>query len=130
MIALLRWTFIVPLLAKLHSETATLETKTMIETLFSIQHNFLGVALGEHIGQFTLVVWTVLMLRDRTDTGIIPSIVGWSSVVVLALGLLEHLTVVFPLQIGILVHGSLVGFMLWSLWIMAFGYSLFRKPRL
>lgn len=124
-IALLRWTFLVPFLAKYDALATTVESKETIEMIFTLQNNFLGVGLGEHVGQLSLVAWTLLMIKDQAF-GKMTQILGLTSAVVLLLGLSEHLAVVFPFSAGMFAHGALVGFILWSFWLIAIGIHLIR----
>lgn len=126
MIALLRWTFIVPLLSRLYVEAPSDSARSAIEAIFAVQHQFLGVGLGEHIGQLTLSIWTVLMVRDHAGISRGIDILGLSAALVLCLGLIEHLAEVFTFSAGIFAEGALVGFLLWSVWLILVGVGLIR----
>src|SRR4051794_22365273 len=54
MTGLLRWVFVVPVLAEQYAEAATEQARSSIATIFMVQHQALGVVLGEHLGQFFL----------------------------------------------------------------------------
>ncbi|MBY0451831.1 MAG: DUF4386 family protein, partial [Bdellovibrionaceae bacterium] len=50
MLGLLRWTFLVPFLADAYKKASGVDSKLLIETIFTAQHNFLGLGMGEHLG--------------------------------------------------------------------------------
>ena len=125
-VALLRWTFLVPFLARDYAGATETATRQSIETLFTIQHNFLGVGLGEHVGQLTMAIWTVLIIR-HTQKNIGLQILGYLSAALLTVGLSEHLAVVFGFNAGILAQGAMIGFILWSVWLIGFGVTLVRE---
>ncbi|WP_373514262.1 DUF4386 domain-containing protein, partial [Persicitalea sp.] len=59
MVGLLRWTFVVPILADTYVQAADAPTKTAAVVAFRLIHQFGGVLLGEHLGQLFTVLWTV-----------------------------------------------------------------------
>lgn len=126
LIALLRWTFLVPFLSELHqSANSPLATKT-IEIIFQIQHNFIGVGIGEHIGQLTLIFWTLLMLKDILSFGRAQLLLGALSSLLFLVGLSEHLGVVFGFNTELLSLGAMLGFITWSVWVIWLGVRLVR----
>ena len=125
LVALLRWTFLVPFLARDYANTTDTVARQSIETLFSIQHNFLGIGLGEHVGQLTMAVWTVLVVHQSRQSVLLRSL-GYLSALLLTVGLSEHLAVVFGFDAGIFAQGAMIGFILWSVWLMGFGITLLR----
>ncbi|TYL51136.1 DUF4386 family protein [Agromyces mariniharenae] len=119
-LGLLRWVFVVPFLAREH---AAATDASAIDLVFQVQHRYLGVAVGEHLGYLTTGAWTILV---AAAVGLplwlaIPGIVIGA---MLALGSLEF---VGPFeQRGWSVAGVLVpiGYTLWSLWLIALGVLL------
>jgi hypothetical protein len=128
LIALLRWTFLVPFLARGLARTTDASSIASIETIFTAQHNFLGVGLGEHLGQLTMAIWTFIMIRANGQHIILKSI-GYLSVLLLVVGLVEHLAVAFDTDPGVFQYGALVGFILWSVWLIGLGINLVRDRR-
>jgi hypothetical protein len=61
MIGLLRWTFVVPVLADSFVHAADESTKHAAIITFKVIHQFAGVLLGEHLGQLFTILWTVLI---------------------------------------------------------------------
>jgi hypothetical protein len=128
LIALLRWTFLVPFLARDFAHASDASTTGAIETLFTAQHNFLGVGLGEHVGQLTMAIWTFIMIRANGQHVILRSI-GYLSALLLVAGLVEHLAVALDANPGIFQYGALFGFILWSIWLISLGITLVRDRR-
>lgn len=127
LIALLRWTFLVPFLARDFARAADSSAAASIAALFQTQHNFLGVGIGEHLGQLTMVIWTILMIRSNGQHFVFR-IVGYLSALLLFVGLGEHLAVALNADPGLLEYGALYGFILWSIWLVSLGISLMRQP--
>lgn len=120
LIALLRWTFLVPFLANDYVNATNDSTRESLAAFFTMQHNFLGVGLGEHIGQLTLALWTIMFIREVAQPRWLK-IIGYVSAGIVLIGLSEHLGVVFGFDAGMFAEGALVGFMLWSVWMIGFG---------
>lgn len=129
LIALLRWTFLVPFLARDFAQAEGSPAAASIAALFQAQHNFLGVGIGEHLGQLTMVIWTILMIRRNSQHVVLKS-VGYLSALLLFVGLGEHLAVALNANPGLLAHGALYGFICWSIWLVSLGISLVRQPKL
>lgn len=130
MIGLLRWSFVVPVLARTYTAAqATPATRQAVEAVFQAVHQYGGVVLGEHIGQTFTILWMVLLsfclLRDR----VLPRWLAWagfaaSSVYVFAQG--ELLGTAMP---GIRYWGQagLVGSLMWLGWLIVLGVVLIRS---
>src|SRR5512135_1754292 len=57
-IGLLRWVFVVPIIARLYIDPTTAAvTKDALSVLFMGIHQYGGVVLGEHVGQIFIIVW-------------------------------------------------------------------------
>src|SRR6185436_12797915 len=61
MIGLLRWTFVVPLLANNFVTTVNEAAKEANKVAFQTIHQFGGVLLGEHLGQLFTIIGTVMI---------------------------------------------------------------------
>ena len=62
MIGLLRWPFVVPVLAGLYTAPeATAATKEAVAAVFQAVHQYGGVVLGEHIGQTFTILWMIFL---------------------------------------------------------------------
>ena len=98
-VGLMRWVFVIPILAKLYVDPAASEpTRAAVFVVYQAVHQYGGVLIGEHLGQILLVGWTlgvgVAMLRS-------PLFKPW-------------------------VETAAIGFMLWEIWLIVVGVFLLR----
>jgi len=59
-IALLRWVFVIPVIANSYVSGDEV-TKASAKISFQLIHQFGGVLLGEHIGQLFTIIWTIMI---------------------------------------------------------------------
>jgi hypothetical protein len=77
-IGLLRWVFVVPVIARLYSDpTTTTATKASLSTLFIGINQFGGVVLGEHVGQIFIVVWMSMISAIIYKSRLFAKWVAW-----------------------------------------------------
>jgi hypothetical protein len=126
MVALLRWTFLVPFLAVNHAQAASPQARAVIESIFSAQHGFLGIGLGEHLGQLTMAAWTVLTCSFELRGARWLQGLGVVSALFLIGGLSESLGAALGIDVGILGQAPVVGFLLWSVWLIGLGVRHFQ----
>lgn len=130
-IGLLRWVFVVPVLARLYTDpSSSSTTREAVAVVYQAAHQYGGVVLGEYLGQTLLIVWTlgisVAMIRSTLFKSWIPWF-GLMTLPLLLLGQSELLKTVFP-TIPVL-ELTPIGFVLWELWLLIIGVSLLRVPR-
>jgi hypothetical protein len=58
MVGLLRWTFVVPVLAEQYATGGPVNQK-IAASLFQVLHQYGGVLLGEHLGQLFTIIWVL-----------------------------------------------------------------------
>ncbi len=124
MIALLRWTFLVPFLSRAYVGSSDLAIKKSLEVVFDIQNSFLGIGLGEHLGQITMAAWTVLLVGAIIKEHKVTRYLGYVSAFTLFAGLSEHLVTALGYSFGNLDKVTMVGFILWSLWMITVGIKV------
>jgi hypothetical protein len=119
---LFRWTFLVPsLAAKYHAPTATPATRDAVEVVFHAFHQYIGVAVGEHLGYLFTGTWTILvsvMMLTSVYFSPIMGIFGMVSAVGILTGLLE--------PAGWKPAGAInaMSYVLWSVWLIISGIIL------
>ncbi len=132
-IGLLRWTFVVPALASMHADPmASDAVRAASEATFVAIHQFAGVALGEHLGQLLTAVWLTMTGIVLGSTGEAPRWMGRAAYVpaaLIGLGTVEHLGTVFPIESASLSMVTVVGFVLFTVWLVAFGVHELRAGR-
>jgi hypothetical protein len=131
MIGLLRWTFVVPVLADSFVHAADESTKDAVIIIFKAIHQFAGVLLGEHLGQLFTILWTVLISVVFSKLKFFPKwvlLLGYISSFIYLLAQAELLATVIP---GFPVW-SMAGFMgstLWLIWLLIVGIKFIRIKR-
>jgi hypothetical protein len=132
MIGLLRWPFVVPVLARLYTDPeATAATREAVAAVFQAVHQYGGVVLGEHIGQTFTILWMILLSICLLHQGKLPRWLPWAGFVaagVYALAQGELLATAMP---GFPYWGEagLVGSLMWLGWLIALGIALLRRSR-
>lgn len=130
-LGLIRWVFVVPVLAAIEVDPTTTEaTREAARVGFSLLHQYAGVALGEHLGQLLTASWVAglgwLQLRAG---GRVTGALGLGSGLLIFAGLTDGFATVLPIDFGILVEGSVWGFILLTAWFIATGISLITGAR-
>jgi hypothetical protein len=130
-IGLMRWTFVVPTLAPMHAKPAISDAvRAATETSFVAFHQFVGVAIGEHLGQMLTVAWLTMTGVVLADTGEVPRWMGRATYLpatMIALGTLEHLGTVFPIPTATLSMLTVAGFVLFTVWLVTFAVYQIRN---
>jgi hypothetical protein len=132
MIGLLRWPFVVPVLARLYTAPeATAATREAVAAVFQAVHQYGGVVMGEHIGQTFTILWMILLSLSLLRQGKLPHWLPWAGFVVAgvyALAQGELLATVMP-SFPYWGEAGLVGSLLWLGWLIALGIVLLRQAR-
>lgn len=127
-IGLLRWVFVVPVLATDFVNTTNPALQTSIITNFKVIHQFGGVLLGEHLGQLFTIIWSVGMSYALLKSAMIPKWLAWFGLIASAIYLLaqaELLATVIP-GFPVWDAAGLIGSTLWLIWLIATGIHLTR----
>ncbi|HET6557287.1 MAG TPA: DUF4386 domain-containing protein [Prolixibacteraceae bacterium] len=127
-IGLLRWVFVVPILASDYVNTINPASQEAIVMVFKAVHQFGGVLLGEHLGQLLTVIWTVFISTALMKVKIIPQWLAWwgsISSFIYFLAQAELLATVIPGFPQIEIAGF-VGSILWILWLILTGIKFIQ----
>ena len=128
MIGLLRWTFVVPILAHNYvngDETIRGASKIAFQTI----HQYGGVVLGEHLGQIFTIIWTVMITMAFAKLKLFPNWLiglGYLASVIYFMAQAELFATVIP---GFPVW-DLAGFLgstLWLIWLIIAGLFFIIK---
>lgn len=92
---------------------------------FTTASNILGTAIGETIGYALTAAWTLLVIvaLGREFAGRWFVLLGGISAVLVAVG------VVSPLDLPVVDEANFFGYVLYSIWLIAFGVVLFVRAR-
>ncbi len=127
-IGLLRWTFVVPMLANTYVTAGNDTTKETATIIFQSFHQFGGVLLGEHLGQLFTVAWTLMICVTFAKLQIMPKWIIWLGFISATIYLLaqaELLSTVIPGFPNWEMAG-LIGSSLWLIWLIVIGISFFK----
>jgi hypothetical protein len=111
-IGLLRWPLIVPFLADREDTDA-----------FETIHTVLGQVVGETFGYILTATWTVLIIYalGQRLAGRWFTYLGLAAAVLIALGVLV------PLDVPGTDFANFVGYIVWSIWLLAFAILIWRR---
>ena len=121
-IGLSRWPVLVPQFA---SDAASSDPTTAAHgrDAFETAHFILGNIIGETLGYLFTAAWTVLVLVavHRTLAGRWFTILGTGSAVLVVAGVLS------PLDLPLIDTANFAGYVLWSVWLIAFAVLLLKR---
>ncbi len=129
MIGLLRWTFVVPVLADTFVHAADEATKAAAIVSFKTIHQFAGVILGEHLGQLFTIAWTVMITISFAKLKLMPKWVNWLGIICAAIYLLAQAELFATVIKGFPVWdmAGFIGSTLWLVWLIVVGVVFIKK---
>jgi hypothetical protein len=130
-IGLLRWVFVVPVLAAEYVNTLSLAKKEALETSFTVIHQFGGVLLGEHLGQLFTIVWTIFISGALLKANVIPkwlAVWGYITSAIYLLAQAELFATVIP-GFPVIDLAGLIGSTGWLLWIILIGVKFIQLAK-
>ncbi len=130
-IGLWRWVFVVPGLARVHTDgSASEEAKRAAEHTFDLINQYGGVAIGEHLGQLLLALFVVLLsalqLRERR---LISAVLGFLTAAAILGGTGEGLMLALGQSGEIFSLVTVAGFVGLTAWLIATGIGTTRGAR-
>jgi hypothetical protein len=123
LIGLLRWVFVVPVLATDYITATDPASREAAIIGFKAIHQFGGVLLGEHLGQLFTITWTVFTADALQKEGIIPKWLAYWAYIASFIYLLaqaELLATVIP-RFPVIGIAGFLGSTLWLVWIILVG---------
>lgn len=132
MIGLLRWTFVVPVLANAYADPSSNEaTKESLSATFLAVHQYGGVIIGEHIGQTFTIIWMLLVSIAMLKSPLFRPWLGWFGIAsgfVYLTAQLELFAIVIP-DVPVFPLAGLLGSLLWLTWLVLIGVRLLRANK-
>jgi hypothetical protein len=124
-LGLVRWPLLVPFLADTYLDPASSEaTRDSVIVVFEAFNRYAGVAVGENLGYLFTALWTGLvafaMLGSTLPLRKWMSVLGLVSAAGILIGTLE------PAGFEPAADIVVVGYILWSVWLAAFGIVVMR----
>ena len=129
MIGLLRWTFVVPVLADSFVHATDEATKAAVIVSFKTVHQFGGVILGEHLGQLFTIAWTVMMTISFANLKLLPKWVNWLGIISSVIYLMAQAELFATVIKGFPVWdmAGFIGSTLWLIWLIIVGVMFIKK---
>lgn len=130
-IGLFRWVFVVPGLARVHTDVnATEDAKRAAEQTFDLINQYGGVAIGEHLGQLLLALFVVLLSsvqwRERKR---ISAVLGFVTTAAIVVGTNEGLALALDQSGEVFAMATIGGFVGLTVWLIATGIGTMRGAR-
>jgi hypothetical protein len=126
-IGLLRWTFVVPVLAN-NFVAGTDMAKEANKVAFQVIHQYGGVILGEHIGQLFTIAWTIMITSAFMQMKLFPkwvNILGFVSSFIYLLAQAELFATVIP-NFPVFEMAGFIGSTLWIIWLLIIGVKFLK----
>lgn len=121
-IGLSRWFLLVPgYVDRALDQTATAAERSDARTDFETAHDVLGTIVGETLGYVFTSAWTILVLLAFPAAATWWRASGGFTAVLILLGVLD------PLGVPGTDLANFIGYVLWSLWLIALAVLLVRK---
>jgi hypothetical protein len=126
-IGLLRWVFVVPVLANTYI-TGDAVTKTAAVVSFQTLHQFAGVLLGEHLGQLFTIIWAVMISIAFIRLAMFPKWVHWLGIIasLIYLGAQAELFATVIPGFPVWDMAGFIGSTLWLVWLVIVGVCFLR----
>lgn len=127
MVGLLRWTFVVPMLAERYA-SGTGATREAAVVAFQTIHQYGGVVLGEHMGQLFTILWTLLIATALGSLGMIPRWLRWMAYIASGIYLAAQAELFATVMPGFPVWdmAGFLGSTLWLLWLILVGVRFLK----
>lgn len=125
-VGLLRWTFLVPLLANGHQASDDPTQRAAIEWIFLAHHQLFGALLGEFLGQFLFACWTYSVAFTPLPSRV-HRYLGLTAALLFFLSAFGALATVIPMLAPLDAFGG-PAFLAWSLWCGMLGWRLRQAP--
>jgi len=123
-IGLLRWPILVPGYAS-DAVGGDPSAAASGRDAFTTASDVLGTALGETVGYLLTATWTVLVViaLGRAFAGRWFQVLGFASAALVVVGVLS------PLDLPVVDTANFIGYVLWSVWLIAFAVVILRRER-
>jgi hypothetical protein len=130
-IGLLRWVFVVPVIANNYVTATDPIVKEIAKSSFQTIHQFGGVLLGEHIGQLFTIGWTIMISIAFIKLKFFPKWVSWLGIISSIIYLLAQAELFATVVPGFPVWrmAGFIGSTLWLIWLIITGIMFIRVKK-
>jgi hypothetical protein len=127
-IGLLRWVFVVPVIANNYVTANDPIIKEIAKSSFQTIHQFGGVLLGEHIWQLFTIGWTIMISLAFIKLNLFPKWISWLGIIssiIYFFAQAELFATVIP-SFPVWSMAGFIGSTLWLLWLVIIGIMFIR----
>jgi Domain of unknown function (DUF4386) len=127
-IGLLRWVFVVPVIANSYILADNEAARQSAIAIFTAIHQLGGVLLGEHLGQLFTIIWTFMVSIIFIRTRFTPSWISWmgiASSLIYFMAQAELFATVIP-GFPVWNLAGFAGSTLWLIWLVVLGTFFYR----
>jgi hypothetical protein len=123
-VGLMRWPLLVPGYAS-DAASASPGIASSARESFTTASNVLGTGIGETLGYLLTATWTVLVIvaLGRTYAGRWFQVLGAVAAALVVVGVFS------PLELPVVDTANFAGYVLWSIWLIAFGVVILIHDR-
>lgn len=123
-----RWVLIVPSLARAHADPYTDDTaKRAAEQTFDLFNQYVGMAIGEHLGQLLTALFVLLLSALQwSDAKRISAVIGFITAGAILFGANEGVAIAISQSGEVFALGTIIGFLGLAVWLIATGVGLMR----
>ena len=129
-LGLIRWVFVVPVVANTYTDPNSSEAaKAAAVMVFEGLHQYAGVAIGEHLGQLFTGFWVLLISTAMLNSKVFGHWQGIFGLIIsgmMSVGLVEGFATVISFNVGIFGIITPISFILMSIWMISIGVNIFR----
>ena len=129
-VGLLRWVFVIPVLANTYVTSESAASREAAIISFQTIHQFGGVLLGEHLGQLFTIIWTIMISTAFIKLKFFPGWVSWLGIIASIIYLFAQAELFATVIPGFPAWdmAGFIGSTLWLLWLIITGI-MFIKVR-
>jgi len=128
-VALLRWVFVVPVIAGDYLSAADASGKVAAISSFKVVHQFGGVLLGEYIGQLFTIIWTIMICIGFKRLKFFPAWISWFGIVASIIYFMAQAELFATVVPGFPVWdmAGFIGSTLWLVWLVIIGVKFMTR---
>jgi Domain of unknown function (DUF4386) len=123
-VGLMRWPILVPGYAS-DAASGSASVAAGARDSFATASDILGTAIGETLGYLLTATWTALVIvaLGQRFAGRWFAVLGGASAALVVAGVLA------PLELPVVDTANFLGYVLWSIWLIAFGLAILVRER-
>ena len=129
LLGLLRWVFVVPVIANNYTSTSDPTIKEIAKSSFQTIHQFGGVMIGEHLGQLFTIIWTIMVSIASIKLKYFTNWVSWLGIISSIIYFFAQAELFSTVITGFPVWdmAGFIGSSLWLIWLIVIGVMFMKQ---